>query len=324
MNKNVQNYLVEKENINTANNDEIKTISAQLNQVYTQITNGTRATAQKALAWLQEKGEEIKAKLESSALPIAKQSLKTLASILVASSLLLSSAGCDKNPTFEDLAVRSEEEIVETGITPEDVLAKYDDLCEFMLEAQHSAPSYKDKLIDDYKNFEASFTEIAPSVRHIAGEPIENPFYEQIDEYIPYQPWLTMEDSYYYIKNPQTLNNVFLVSIKFKSKLANLKSNEIADRFAVNAETMEKMLKAFNVKSYVLTAQSDSIAENPYYYGSSFNKTVYENIKIDRNTIKNATEEQLWSLYNMIDSMISLNFYGEHPQENKEYEININ
>ena len=47
MNKNVQNYLAERENNNTANNDEIKTISAQLNRVYTQITNGTRATAQK-------------------------------------------------------------------------------------------------------------------------------------------------------------------------------------------------------------------------------------------------------------------------------------
>ena len=85
-----------------------------------------------------------------------------------------------------------------------------------------------------------------------------------------------------------------------------------------------KTMKSFGKSSFTLEERHVNQIPNMMDCYYQLGQTVYQPITIDRETIKNANEEQLWALYNALESAISLNVYNEQPDSSKDYEIELN
>ena len=95
--------------------------------------------------------------------------------------------------------------------------------------------------------------------------------------------------------------------------------NEYLKNFAIPADTFKNLMSVFNNEPFNITDEYVQDKNELFGLDNHIGKTAYNSIVFDKYLINNATEEQLWALYNAIESMYSLNFYGELPQNNKNY-----
>lgn len=303
MNKNVFNYLNDKAN---------------------EVTNYIRAKAEAVGTYLQDHAQDIK-----------DGAVKGTATVLTAAMLLGGMTGCDvveqiggpKLEQYEQLPIRPIEEIEQSGITAEDVLALYDDLAEKCVEAHYATTNWKDELGERFNELDGQFISISPTTINEIG--YENnyilPFYLQASVFKPSNRWSTESSSPYYTNQKFINEEIYETILTIKQNFGE-KSGTKAYQWGVPKASFDKVLKAFNTPTTILDKETiEGKIPNAYFYQIEENNlwgtSAYNSVSLSRETISNATQEQLWALYDLITDMIELNFNATLPQLDSEQEI---
>ena len=205
--------------------------------------------------------------------------------------------------------MRPIEEIEKTGITADDVLAAMDNLAWKIYYI-----GYKDSLVnpDDINNLTCKFSNIAPTATTPASEeltPYLDPFYHLLDSYTPNFEWLN---------NKNQLDDVYAVKFVIKISLNGNNFSQNVYDLGISKEDFENIMDTFEMEQFTITADylESLSSEDLQQYSHLIGNQAYSELKINRNLIENATEEQLWALYNAtINSMSTINLEGTLNRE---------
>lgn len=229
---------------------------------------------------------------------------------------------------FPEPVQRSREEIEQTGVTAEDVLAGLD---AFVRERDRRANSY-----DATANFSARFYAILPN--RTAGQredgDIVCPFYYVNDsaEFAPdIHHWFWKEDDPDYTDDfDELIPNVCQIQILYFSAFdwltLTITDPNLFQNVGVTASDFQTMLEVFHVPTYMMTEEKISEILNTTRMDTNTlrlryaGETVYDGFVITREVIENATQEQLDALYPLIQSMNTINFEGKDPAKQSEFE----
>ena len=289
--------------------------------------------------YIKAKAEAVGTYLEDHATDIKDGIVKGTATVLTTAMLLGGMTGCDvveqigqpKLEQFEQLPIRPVDEIEQTGIKAEDVLALYDDLAEKCVEAHHSTTSWKDNLGDRFDDLDGQFVSITPS-SNFMDENYSNytmPFYAPLSYFQPSNRWIISENGEYFNPDPTIWSDKIYrtdldVNCNLDGNLSKLKFN-----WGIYEQDLVNVLSAFNVQSFTLTEEYCNSIPNfsrelfvELHQSNMFGRQVYNPFTIDRKTIETANTEQLWALYNMLDNMIKINFECQLPDFSEEPTIN--
>lgn len=303
MNKNVFNYLNEKAN---------------------DVADYIKAKAEAAGAYLSEHAQDIK-----------QGAIKGTATVLTAAMLLGGMTGCDtleqiggpELEQYEQLPIRPIEEIEQSGITAEDVLALYDDLAEKCVEAHYATTNWKEELGERFNELDGQFISISPTTINEIG--YENnyvlPFYLQASVFRPSNRWSTESSSPYYTNQKFINEEIYETVLTIKQNFGE-KSGTKDYQWGVPKASFDKVLQAFNTPTITLDKEAlEGKIPNVHFYQIEENylwgTTAYNSVPLSREIIANATPEQLWALYDLINSMIELNFNATLPSLDAEHEI---
>ncbi len=208
---------------------------------------------------------------------------------------------------------RTEEEIAQTGLTAQDVLNAYDQLVTDIAKTIYRDDNYS--FIPQYKELAdkvvAQFNCIGPYSYQFwsddiqGNEKIVTPFYALNPNYWPdYNV-----DDVKFPAYPITLYmQVYIDGVAFENE----------DWVAVEKTQFEHTMDTLGQKSYFL--DYDTLMEkvekvDDYnYFAQFYEQNAYEPMEITRETIMNATPEQLKALYTMISSIRSIKFEHKLPE----------
>ena len=219
------------------------------------------------------------------------------------------------------IEVRPQEEIEQSGITPEDVLAVYDQLA--CLTVLHHYAAQKENIGEQYYDLSATFTKIEPD--EIGLENTETKIYE---EYI--LPYYTKDGFYgshpwqrecplweYQLVRKDIIVFVIHFDYAFEGELI----NSVDFQFGVSESDFLPIAEGFNSEPFQLTPEVNEelwgrfMPSDMLPLVSSLNayNIAYPAFTIDRETILGITDQDLlWALYNAAqNSMYFLNF-SEH------------
>lgn len=225
----------------------------------------------------------------------------------------------DKAPVINH---RTEEEIAETGLTAQDVLNAYDQLCLDILKDMYSDNYYSDLSKDAYNKISAQFESITPwFFKKYSSDKSEilrfdSPFYAVRPNYFPKQFWQSMSsDIGEFPAVPITINiKAFADGVCFTETIPNA---------GIAPEQFANTMSSFGIKPYTL--DYDTLYESTKNIGNGIdsffhflNQTAYEPMHITRETILNATPEQLESLYGMLSSTRSIVLEQKLPENSAE------
>ncbi|MGN0960737.1 MAG: hypothetical protein ACI4PF_00890 [Christensenellales bacterium] len=286
----------------------------------------------------EEKVTQIKAYLEKNADKIKGNTKRAVATGLVAATLLGGMAGCNRtnvnNPSesgsnyteptneiedgashepFEELPVRPIEEIEESGITAEDVLAVYDKLALAIEKKRFPRENVDPDYLEAYDKETAQF-------ESITIETYSHPQFE-IDgvTMIDYQYPFFIKRNFFMIGQleEQTALEDSVYTCLFNYNIVNNNKyyNETFEGCGIIDYEFEDVMKSFNLSPSTIT--EDKLALGPFtdFFQLELGQTCYAPIKIDRELIQSANKEQLLSLYNMINSIYALNIEGKQPEK---------
>lgn len=206
---------------------------------------------------------------------------------------------------FEKPVLRTDEEIAETGLTTEDVLNAYDDLAWKITEFRWKR-DINNWGQDIEKDLSAQFDKI--TVCNPDLEPItQYPFYGINDyEHSFDHPWFNQELS---------IRDTYCVNFSADSVLGEqLVKTEIYN-MGIFKEQFEPVADTFGKGKFIFTEEklrslpNRDILEFLDFVGLP----VYYPFEITRETIENATQEQLYLLYDMCKSLYSINVNAEDP-----------
>lgn len=250
-----------------------KNVLKYLNGKAQQVTDYIRTKAEAAGNYLSEHAQDIK-----------QSAIKATATVLTAAALLGGMTGCAKYKDvimFPIASMKELEEIQEAGITAEDVLAVYDNFC--LQKLYETFLHHKEDYGDDWYNFSAQFQSIKTHKRILQISNNDVPEYDYIHE------------PFYHMFNDEG----YCLTYNFYGALNN-DSREFSKNVQIVPVTFESLMDSLNVSPFSLT---DEYWQNNPQHATDYNYPtgvdVYEPITIDRETIINATEEQLWKLYNV-------------------------
>ena len=210
----------------------------------------------------------------------------------------------------EDVPVvqqRTEEEIAETGLTAQDVLNAYDQFTIDICKQLYSADIYGELSEEAYNNLSAQFISISPwsSARRDkeTGEFVEfsAPFYAVTDSFTAtkYGNSISTNDPHF---------SVYPVTIDFTTYIDGVYFVNSFSNTGIQISQFEKTMEAFNKEQYFLDQFTLTDMVDDYYkYAKFANQNAYDGFVINRDTILNATPDQLKALYNMIASLRSIN-----------------
>ena len=221
------------------------------------------------------------------------------------------------------METRPKNEILQTGITAEDVLAVYDKFC--AAAYHHNDAFYVANIPDHYTPSAVTFASIsAPAPISPETDDIqESPYYVMSSFIIPHL--LSNGIKVPAIKEPAynatlTIEYMYDPGFIFENKYD----------IGISKRYFDNMASAFGHQSFKLTQEHADYAHKIHpglYLESDINAPTYEAFTIDREAIENATEEQLWALYNMLSNVKELNFpnYNQYIKDNdidyaKQYE----
>jgi len=210
----------------------------------------------------------------------------------------------DKTNQPPQLEMRPVEEIEESGITSEDVLAALDNLAkEFFLAGELPTIEGLDDYVDDITY---RFSGITPS--DVSNSDIEmiKPFYISTSRHYARYRWL--EES-------KEFNDVYTLNFNYNAHLGDKTEVLNVKLLAITNEEFESIMKAGNIDSFEINKEyTDSLGPIGAAYNNFWGRSAYPGITIDREFIENADEELLWALYNAITgSLTSINLYGKLP-----------
>lgn len=201
--------------------------------------------------------------------------------------------------------MRPIEEIEKTGITADDVLAAMDNLAWKIFNV-----GYKDSTLlnpDDINNVTCSFFSLEPTITTPASEelmPYKDPFYHLLDNYTPNFEWLN---------NKNLLNDVYATELYIKLSINGKNSLISVLDLGIAKEDFENVMNALDMDQFTITTDylESLSSEDLQQYSHLIGNQAYSGLEIDRDLVVNATEEQLWALYNAtMNSMTSINLEG--------------
>lgn len=224
-----------------------------------------------------------------------------------------SDTGYFNGERYEELPTinhRTEEEIAATGLTAQDVLNAYDQLVTDFVKANYSDGFYVFLPDDVRENVAGQFVSITPwSYKTPTEDGMEyvrftTPFYAINPNFMPY--------------NSDNTFPAYPITIDIKEYVDGVVSDSAYFSVGVEENQFEQTMSAFGLKSYFL--DYDTFMEQVEKVGDHNNfwqfieQDAYEPMEITRETIMNATPEQLKALYNMISSIRSINFEHKLPE----------
>jgi len=295
------------------------------------------------LAWAKENKEKIINWINEHKDSAKNLALKSLLAFLTVS-VLLTANGCrndnDNNTPYNTNEVytdgdgkyhgpqhdpftmeetRPREEIEQTQITAKDVLASYDKLALEIFHTEFSKDSTSDEYKPYYDSTTAQFTSLTTDnyifFKDTANGQVKTnnflPFY--IKRYVYNSPhtWFFKFGKLENIDPQPMFNCVYPTTFNMDFVLKNEKYSLSIDGFGVNSNDFEKLMSVFGVKTNTLKEHQVSFADDPLFFVNEIGYTTYEPIIINRETIKNANQDQLWAIYNLLEGMYSINFEGK-------------
>lgn len=340
MNKNVHNYLADRDSA-PQQNIENKNLITQIHGALASIKNGGLEQCKKIKNWIEEKGEQIKDALINDRSKSAQSALRLFMTLSVITAMALNTTACDINTinggdqqgiqggNVQNITpittTRSPEEIEETGLTANDVLAAYDELASDVFAAIFKEPenSY-------YDGYSCSFVSISPMQMDFnngdgsfSRQTI--PYYHKEDKFRPMQFWFNNEGGSFYGLNNQQIDNVYLVSLNLQFIRGSEVIHRTNNNWLITEDVMANLMQAYDSDPFFVTQDTINASSQPesVFCFAPEDDMVYQPITIDRELIKNSNEEQLTALMNAIQSMYSLNFYGKLPEPNQNYNFEI-
>ena len=284
--------------------------------------------------YIRAKAEAVGTYLEDHATDIKDGIVKGTATVLTTAMLLGGMTGCDvaeqigqpKLEQFEQLPIRPIDEIEQTGIKAEDVLALYDDLAEKCIEAHYATTNWKDKLGDRFDELDGQFVSISPtsSVEIGFGDNYILPFYLQTNFFKPSNRWSTENSSPFFTNKSFVNEDIYETILTINTNFGD-SSGKGTFQWGVPKQAYDNVLRAFNTPSVLLNKdQLEGTIPNEFFLTIGQNELwgteAFKSIPLTREAITNANSEQLWALYNLIDCMIELNFNSNLPQTDFELE----
>ena len=259
--------------------------------------------------------------------------------IIAAGSLASCSAGPFDNignkftVDLPEITLKTKEEITADGITAEDVLARYDMLSKKVATALTET---SDLLTEDDIN--GQFTSITVGQRLVTDVNLTatDKYYVKDTWFLPevaakladkakdkstFSPYITGETDEAY------MGHTYMVSFNYVSESFGIGCNETVKSWGIFSIPFEKLMDALEAENHTFSEEdlpeegySEKGKKNSIYseyamntYKDKIGRIAYEPITIDRKLIEGATEDQLWALYNMADSMEMTNFEGKLP-----------
>lgn len=265
-------------------------------------------------AYMEKNGKKIK----RSAAALALAGLTTLSATTMSGceeivSIINPNLGLEDNrPTGEHYIVptmRSDDEIQETGITAQDVLALYDNLTTNIIGVQYAGLDFlNEDYYPDGKKYSASFVSIDTKV---GWEDRICPVYGITQRFDDFPKWFNRDRN-----DPIIVDDMYDIGIHYNGiDSHNVIYNDECLNTLIDKSLFEPLAESLGHKKFLLTEEKDQ----EYWYETGYIETdfyidtnVYERFTITRETIENATDEQLELLYSIgksiWDFMFNLNF----------------
>lgn len=233
--------------------------------------------------------------------------------------IVISNGGYFEGVRYNELPTinhRTKEEIATTGLTAQDVLNAYDQLVTDISKAYYSDSAYSFAPQEIRKSVVAKFESISTyqfsfwNPNTSSNEIVVCPFYAFHPNYFPGVNF----GAYYSSSIPEI--PAYVITLSMKCYIDGV----ITDKFftvGVEENQFEQTMTAFGQKSFFL--EHDTFMEklekvDDYNDFSQFyNQKAYEPMEISRETIMNATPEQLKAIYTMISSIRSIGFEYKLP-----------
>lgn len=233
--------------------------------------------------------------------------------------------GSDHEP-FEQLEVRTREEMEQSGITAEDVLAIYDQLATEMWKLQNPIEKFFGTISqEEYDNISIRFESISPYLfsyeddildpesgeYYVAQKHLEYPFYFRDSFYTPSHRWFDNQLSHI---TPEELMNsayksAFNISFVYDNKIYATKINNVG----LYSTSFENVFDSLGIEKSIIDEDDYAFANQNKFFKPDAGSTKYSPITLDRTIIENATEEQLWALYDMASTIRTINLEGKAP-----------
>ncbi len=282
----------------------------------------------------EDKFNQMKEHLAKNANEIKNTAKKAAAAGLIVVLLLGGMVGCKKHNSnhplstneiedgashepFEMVTPRPSEEINEESITAQDVLAVYDKLALAIRKKKYPRETIGPSRLEAYDKETAQF-------ESITVETYSHPTFE-IDKIITtdYQFPFFIKRTSFMIGQPgnQTSldNKVYTCLFNYNLVNDNRYYNEKFEACGIIDYEFEDVMKAFNSPPSTITKDKLALGPVTDYFEPQLGQTCYAPMTIDRKLIQSANKKQLLSLYNMINSIYTLNIEKKQP-ENQEIE----
>lgn len=212
---------------------------------------------------------------------------------------------------FNRPTMRTEEEIEESGLTAEDVLAAYDNLA-----WELAVLTWKDIIVDldnvdSIDDISAQFEKISVYNQNPRNQSENFPFFGlcEFERGFP-----VMKD-----KSSIALKNTYQTNLYISSVLGNYPTTKPYIGFGIYKDEFEPVADALGNGKFLFTediynSYPDLLRPLRFY----INLEVYAPFEITRDTILNASQQELQLLYDMCKSMYSLNIEGIIPPKELE------
>lgn len=202
---------------------------------------------------------------------------------------------------------RTEEEIAKTGLTAQDVLNVYDQFAIDICKQMYATEIYSELSAEAYNNLSARFEGISPVIYSRRDR--------ETNQYITYQvpfyamTYLTATKYGHSISSNDPHFTVYTVTFSFVTYVDGVYFTQEMTGTGIQDFQFEKTMQTFGQEQYFLDDFSlyEKYPDHYYDYAKYKNQNAYDPFVFNRETIENATPEQLEALYDMIRSLRSIN-----------------
>jgi len=235
---------------------------------------------------------------------------------------------------FNSPETRPVEVIEETGITVDDVLARYDELATKIAKATIACnENVKDTFADEMDNVDGVFYAITPKLYPLdLGYSYKAPIYASFSDQVLSAYWNYIPDSEYYRERTRVFDQdeIYKVTFEFGDNTMDL-SHHFTTDFGIPVKQFDEILSGLNIQKTMIDKEALEAAGaapnflSELYQSDLFGKEAYSGTPITRKMILSINPEThqdlLWSLYNLADDMEKLNFEYKLPKSNTENQM---
>lgn len=230
-------------------------------------------------------------------------------------------------PSADSIVARPLEEIQQSTITPQDVLANLDLLAIELTKAFYGNPNVVKQLgKENYDNLTASFVGITPTTILVPNREEQRYDSKQLTFYAvnpyidPSHIWFRDETNPYYIEGVDGETDVVPISLAYIVDINNFPATPFAQNtttLIINEDKFHDLFVAYGIQPVQIDDNFlDNLTYGQYKAKESYGLNAYNPKTFTRKVIEESTEEQLWALYHVIEDIKSLNLYPSKTFEN--------